>query len=111
MKKITKRSKKVESLLYSKFKGNAATRYGNMREETSRQKYIAYQRSHGHASLSVIKSGLVISQKYNWIGASPDDRVIDPDSPVPNGLAEYKNPYAAKDLTIPEACKKINNLC
>ena len=84
----------MESLLYSKFKGNAATQYGNMQEKTSWQKYIAYQRSHGHPSLSVIKSGLVVSQKYNWIGASPDDRVIDPDSPVPN---EYKNPYTAKD--------------
>lgn len=97
-------NKKVESLLYSKFMGNAATRYGNMQEDIARQKYVAYQIEHGHPNLSTIKTGLTISQQYNWIAASPDDRVKDPSVALPNGLAEYKNPYTAKDLTISEAC-------
>ena len=36
MKKTTRRSKKVEEILYSKFKGNCATMYGTNMEETSR---------------------------------------------------------------------------
>ncbi len=37
MRQATKRSKKVEALLYSTFRGNVATRYGLDKEETTRQ--------------------------------------------------------------------------
>ena len=111
MKKTTKKSKRVETLLYSKFKGNVATRYGRQREDIARQKYIAYQHSHGHPNLSTQAAGLVVSQHLPWLGASPDNRVSDPDSAMATGLAEYKNPYAAKEFTISEACEKVKSFC
>ncbi len=37
MKKTTKRSKKVQTLIYNNFKGNNATRYGIAKEEETRQ--------------------------------------------------------------------------
>lgn len=36
MKKTTKRSRKLEEFLYSKFRGNEATSYGTNMEETAR---------------------------------------------------------------------------
>lgn len=109
MMKKTKRSKKVEALLYSRFKGNIATQYGRQREESSRQKYIAYQHTHGHPNLSTQATGLVVSPHAPWLGASPDDRVLDPDSAIPHGLAEYKNPYTAREFSISEACEKLTS--
>ena len=36
--------------------------------------------------------------------ASPDDKVTDPDAPQPLGIAEYKNPFSVRDLTMSQAC-------
>ena len=106
LQKKTKRSKKVESMLYSKFRGNKATWYGNNKEQVSRDRYVNYQRQHGHPNLKTHTTGLVISHENPWIAASPDDRVHDPDSSDPWGLAEYKNPYSARLLTLSESCMK-----
>ena len=111
MMKKTKRNKKVEALLYNRFKGNIATQYGRRREENSRQKYIMYQQSHGHPNLRTQATGLIVSYHSPWLGASPDDKVLDPDSAIPSGLAEYKNPYTAREFSIPEACKKLPSFC
>ena len=43
MRATTKRSKKVQELLYSGFKGNKVTTYGSEKEEIARQVYITYQ--------------------------------------------------------------------
>ena len=43
MKGMMKRSKKVEEILYSKFRGNEAMRCGTSMEETARQQYVTYQ--------------------------------------------------------------------
>ena len=37
--------------------------------------------------------------------------MLDPDSAIPSGLAEYKNPYTAREFSIPEACKKLPSFC
>ncbi len=42
-KKTTKRSRKVEEIMYSKFRGNQAAMYGTNMEETARQHYVTYQ--------------------------------------------------------------------
>ena len=42
MRHTTKKSKKVELLLYSNFRGNAATHYGSDKEESTRQQYETY---------------------------------------------------------------------
>lgn len=108
MQKKTKRSNKVKALLYSRFKGNLATQYGSRMESVAREKYVSYQRQVGCSNLTTVQTGLVISQKENWLAASPDDRVVDNDSV---GLVENKNPYAARNLTIAEACDQIPNFC
>ena len=108
MMKKTKRSKKVEALLYSRFKGNMATQYGRQREKNTREKYVSYQHSHGHPNLSTHTTGLVVLHLAPWLGASPDDRVHDPDAAMSNGLAEYKKPYTAREF---EACEKLSSFC
>ena len=42
MRQTTKRSKKVEVILYSNFRGNVATCYGLDKEETTRHQYKTY---------------------------------------------------------------------
>ena len=48
MRKTTRRSEKVEELLYSRFKGNRATLYGPSKKDTTKQQYITYQQQNGH---------------------------------------------------------------
>ena len=43
--------------------------------------------------------------------ASPDDRVHDSSTAQALGIAEYKNPYSARDLTLEGACGKIRQFC
>ena len=111
MKKTTRRSKKVEEILYSKFKGNQTTAYGMNMEDTTRQQYTEYQHQRGHTGLQTRKVGLVVNVQSPWLGASPDDKVLDPSASQPLGIAEYKNPYSAKDLTLHEACNTIKAFC
>ncbi len=78
MRNTTKRSNKVKALLYTTFKGNAATAYGLLKEEKTTELYIAHQRRNGHLDLTVQKCGLFVSPTNPWIAASPDGVVKDP---------------------------------
>ena len=104
MRKTTKRSKKVEEMLYGKFRESQATRYGTIMEEVSRQDYKTHQINRGR-TLTTVRSGLVISTQNPWLAASPDDLVYDAGSSPQWGLAEYKNPHSARNMTLEEACK------
>ncbi len=107
MRSTTKRAKKVENLLYTKFRGNAATRYGSAMEETAKQHYQTHQQEHGHPGLRVNSCGLCVSLEDPWLAASPDGLVKDPsDTSHPLGLVEIKNPYATRSQTLMEASKK-----
>ena len=107
MKKTTKKSKKVESLLYNKFRGNAATRYGTAMEHKTTLQYKTYQQQHGHPGLKVESCGLVISLDNPWLAATPDGLVNDPsDVNQPLGIMEMKNPYTARSQTLKEASEK-----
>ena len=107
MRATSKRSKKVKQLLYSTFRGNAATRYGSEKEDETRQKYITYMKQKGHSNLTVDVCGLFISLENPWLAGTPDGLVHDPsdDSSQPLGLVEIKNPYSARHLTMAEAVK------
>ena len=80
-------------------------------EERARWQYITYQQQRGHPGLRTQKVGLVISTENPWLAASPDDRVQDPDTLQPLGIAEYKNPFSARDLTLSEACDRVKTFC
>ena len=108
MRRTTKRSNKVQEMLYSTFRGNQATQYGTAMEAKTSQQYTVHQKENGHANLQTHKSGLVISVTNPWLAASPDERVHDPSTASsPWGIAEYKNPHSAKNLTLEEACDKV----
>ena len=100
MRKGTKKAKRVQEMLYSRFTGNAATRYGLAMEEEAMKQYVAYQHQHGHPGLATEPAGLHISTVEPWLAASPDGIVTDPSAAHPHGLIELKNPYSARELTI-----------
>ena len=102
MRNSTKRSKKVQELLYSKFRGNEATRYGSTMEEGTIQHYVTYQQRNGHPGLKVKKCGLFVSIDNMWLAASPDGLVHDPQ--YGEGLLEMKNPHSARDKSLAESC-------
>ena len=104
MRKTTKRSKKVQELLYSTFRGNEATRYGMEMELTTTHEYTTHQQG-GHPGLTVDTCGLFVSHENPWLAASPDGTVCDPnDASQPLGLVEIKNPHSARHMTLSEAC-------
>ena len=80
MRAKTKRGNKVKQLLYSNFRGNAATRYGSGKEETARQQYVTHMRNNGHPNLTVELCGLFISVETPWLAGTPDGLVHDPNS-------------------------------
>ena len=73
---------------YSKFVGNAATRYGLMQERPSCFKYLEWlEKEKGSAGAKVnIKCGLVISSTHPWLAATPDGLVNDPQATPQQGL-------------------------
>ncbi len=104
MRKTTKRSNKVQNLLYS-FRGNEATRYGMANEEKARQAYITYLQSND-PDLNVDKCGLFVSLGDPWLTASPDGIIYDPSDPsIILGLVEIKCPFSMKGKMIAEACQ------
>ena len=107
MRATTRKSKRVENLLYTKFRGNTATRYGATMEDTVRQEYYTYQRLNGHPNLKLDNCGLFVSLNNPWLAATPDGVVDDPSDPTqPLGLVEIKNPYSARSQTLMEAAQK-----
>ncbi len=77
MRSTTKRATTVENLLYKKFKGNAATRYGQVLEDRAKEEYRLYQLQR-HPDLVIDECGLYISQDNPWLAATPDGLVTDP---------------------------------
>ena len=62
------------------------------------------------------KCGLVISTSYPWLAATPDGWVNDPTATLCQGLVEFKNSYAYRNLSLEDAittkmckCLTINN--
>ena len=46
-----------------------------------------------------------------WLTASPDGLVYDPLEDPPQGLVEFKNPYAVRDITLQEAAATTKTFC
>ncbi len=99
MRATTKRSGKVKQLLYSSFRGNAATRYGTDRETVTRQKYVTHMKECGHPNMTVRECGMFISAENPWLAASPDGIVDNCDDGF-SGLLKIKNPYSEENDDI-----------
>lgn len=59
-------------MLYPKFFGNAATRYGNETESIARDKYLEIKKSENYR---VEEFGLIVDSEFPWIAGSPDGLV------------------------------------
>lgn len=94
----------VKKLLYSKFQGNTATKWGIVQEESTNSKYLEVKRT--SPDITTCQSGLVISLDNPWLAASPDGLVYDPTENPPHGIVEFKNPYAVRNNTLHEAAIK-----
>ncbi|KAJ8897214.1 hypothetical protein PR048_002560 [Dryococelus australis] len=94
MKKSTERGKSVVNILYSKFSGTAATRYGL---ENERDAIEDFEFKSGK---KVARCGLFVDLEYPLLAASPDVLVGD------DGILEVKCPTIASRLTPEEVVKE-----
>ncbi len=99
----------VRSLVYKSSALSAPSlRWGRENESNARKAYNKYMQENSHPHLRTIRAGFVIHPHHGWLGCSPDDWVVDPDSATdPNGIAEYKCPYTAREMTPEQACSTI----
>ena len=61
-----------------------------------------------HRPVNVLRSGLVVSLKAPYLGASPDGKVIDSGCSIPFGLSEVKCPETKFLVTPLDACSDSN---
>ena len=92
----------VDDMLFEKFKGNDATRWGNDKEAIARNLYILKKKAamseHLNVSLNsvdfqVFETGLHVWDECSWLAASPDGLVRE-NGDV--GLLEIKCPFSLK---------------
>lgn len=91
----------MESLLYSTFRGNSHTYYGQQSEEKAVKCFEI------NKNIKTERCGLFISKQFPYLAASPD-RVLEDRS----ALVEIKCPSKSQDLSPEEAVrKKIIKFC
>ena len=100
----------VKELLYSKFEGSTATRWGLLQEDSTNAHYLE-EKHYTSPELFTSPSGLIISPDNPWLAASPDELVYDPTETSPYGIAEFKNPYSVRNLTLREAATTKKGFC
>ena len=103
----------LKSVLYSKPFEHVPPpiKWGIENEAKANQEYVRYSRSNGKTTLTMQKCGFIIHPKMGWFGASPDARVSDADSELPQGIAEFKCPYSKRDVMPQKTCKDPNFFC
>jgi len=88
----------VDTLIHgSTFKGNISTKYGQVNEPKALAKYMDIMKE-GHSGCKLKTSGLVISDRFDYLGASPDS--IFECSCHGKRLVEVKCPYTLTDKNI-----------
>ena len=103
----------VNQLLYSTFQGNAATRWGLEQEKHSIDVYRSWLCDRGSPNPIInINCGLVVCIAHQWLAATPDGWVSDPEASPSQGLVEFKNPHSYRDLAVSDAiaAKKCDSL-
>lgn len=92
----------IEDMLFGKFKGNSATRWGNDKEALARNLYVlrkrialSQERNESSATIDfhVRESGLHVWDQQPWLAASPDG-IVHENGQV--GLLEIKCPFSLK---------------
>ena len=108
----TKVANAVKSLLYPTFKRNIATEWGNHKELETLGAYLALKQKNDSPTITVRKSGFVVHPLH--IGSelySPDGLVNDPTSNDPEGIVEFKNPYAIRNMNLIEPITQNKDIC
>ena len=90
---------------------SAATEWGKKNEAVALEQYKKFQHDSGHHGLYCCPSGFVVSEKYPFLGASPDAVVHDPTDANPFGLAEIKCPYSVRNQTPSQAAESREFYC
>ena len=97
----------VQSLIYPKTISSKHLAHGIKYEPIALQEYEKFMFNQ-KTPVTVLKSGLVISKCYCFLGATPDARIIDTGCSICFGLAEVKCPSTKFNVTPLDACSDQN---
>jgi putative phage-type endonuclease len=94
----------LKDMLWSSFKGNAATKWGSDHEDIARDAYVAHIQSEidagtsPYTSIRVEETGLHVNPDRPWLGSSPDGvvHVTTKDGEAHKFLLEIKCPFRKK---------------
>ena len=89
MRSTTKVSSTVKQLLYTKFTGNTATRWGILQEGSTNEQYLKSKQK-ASPDISATSTGLVISIDHPWLAASLNGLMYDPTEDPLYGVVEFK---------------------
>ena len=85
--------------------------WGRKHEATACTSYKKLMLSRGHNGLCTYPCGFIIHPSKGWLGASPDAKVVDSSFALPNGIAEFKCPFAKRDKSPQECCEDPSFYC
>ena len=102
----------VLSILQPKSFSSPATNWGVQKEPLAIEAYITYQHEQGKAGLTVGPCGIIVSESYPFLGATPDGTVYDPTfTGQPFGFIEVKCPFSHRHQTPLEASNSSSFFC
>ena len=98
--------------VYFGLKLSPATNWGVQNEPLATEAYITYQHEQGKAGLTVGLCGIIVSESYPFLGATPDRTVYDPTcTDQPFDFIEAKCPFSHRHHTPLEAGKLPSFFC
>ena len=84
--------------------------WGIRKESLAKEAYVKCVKVHDHPRIQEV-CGLFVHSIKEWLAASPDAQVNDPDIPLPHGIAEIKCPFSKADVTVEVACRDTLFYC
>jgi len=93
----------ADTLMHPKSISSRYLEHGKKFEAVALQQYEKFMHNR-RTPVQVLSSGLVVSEGYPILGASPDGKVIDSGCVDHFGLAEVKCPYTKYNVTPLDAC-------
>ncbi|KAK3106916.1 hypothetical protein FSP39_002901 [Pinctada imbricata] len=101
--KVLQRKSTPNEKFLSKIFRPKSLEYGKRNEENAKAKYLKQ-----HPSRHFHKCGLVINEKFTFLGARQDGKLCD-DGVC--GIVEIKCPFSARNFTICQSLDAIQNFC
>lgn len=95
---LNRKSKPTEAFVKNLFTARdisvvESVQHGLVKQKIAKKQYTKKMRKQAGHSVTVLECGLVVNPSFPYLGASPDGKVMEPNSNDKYGLLEIKCPY------------------